>query len=105
MYRLFISETAENDLENIVSYILNKLLNKSATINFLDEVEAAYERITLNPFLYPKCTNLKLNKLGYRKVIIKNYALIYRIDYINKLVYVVNFFHLSQDYENRISEI
>ena len=40
MYRLFITELAHQDLDNIVSYIAIQLANPKAAGEFLDEVTA-----------------------------------------------------------------
>ncbi len=39
MYKLNISESAHQDLDKIVSYIVVQLANPSAAGNFLDEVD------------------------------------------------------------------
>lgn len=44
MYSLFVTAQAENDLDDIVAYITQKLFNPSAAGELLDGVEACYEK-------------------------------------------------------------
>ena len=49
------------------------------------------------------CDNLKLRKLGYRRInfLSHRYFMLYRIE--NDTVYVDNIFHELQDYENKMN--
>ena len=44
MYKLFVTELAHQDLDNIVSYIAGQLANTKAAGDFLDEVAACIMR-------------------------------------------------------------
>jgi len=98
MYRLVVSEFAHRDLDNIVSYIAIQLVNPTAATNFLDEVEKCYGHLKRNPLLYERCHDTLLEKEGYRKVTIKNYVLIYKVDEATKAVIIHRFFYGVQNY-------
>ncbi len=98
MYKLNVSELAHQDLDKIVSYIAVQLANPSAAGDFLDEVDKCYDYLKSNPLMYAKCQDMRLEKEGYRKVLIKNYVLVYKIDEASKAVNVLRFFYGVQDY-------
>lgn len=95
-YKLVITSTAERDLNDIAEYIANDLSSPKAAIDFIERVENCYENISLNPHMYPFCENDKLNK--YRKALIKNYIMFYRVDDKAKSIYIMRFIYGGRDY-------
>ena len=101
-YKIENTPLAEQDLDGILSYIAENLGNKTATVSFLDEVDACYINLERMPFMYEQCRDPQLRALGYRKAIIKNYVMIYRVDEDKKIVYILRFFYGRRDYEKLI---
>ena len=60
MYSLFVTAQAENDLDDIVAYITQKLFNPSAAGELLDSVEGWYENLRRTPYMYGECSDIKL---------------------------------------------
>jgi plasmid stabilization system protein ParE len=79
-FKLIVSKEAHMDIEGIVHYIAVMLGNPSAAAGFLDDVDRSYCAVIDNPYMYNFCNNVRLKKEGYRKIIIKNYLILYRID-------------------------
>ncbi|MFI3227956.1 MAG: type II toxin-antitoxin system RelE/ParE family toxin [Clostridia bacterium] len=102
MYKLQITSLASKELDEIVLYISCNLKNPIAATNFLDEVEKCYAMLKSNPKIYEYCQDERLYKLRYRKVVVKNYVLIYRIDEASKTVYVLHIFYGKRDYQKLI---
>ncbi|MHB1654651.1 MAG: type II toxin-antitoxin system RelE/ParE family toxin [Desulfitobacteriaceae bacterium] len=98
MYKLIVSELAHQDLDKIISYIAVELVNPVAAGSFLDEVDQCYGYLMTNPWMYEKCQDKRLEKEGYRKALIKNYLLVYKIDEDSKTVSILRFFYGRQDY-------
>ena len=98
MYKLAISEFAHQDLNNIVDYIAIQLVNPTAAGDFLDEVDKCYGYLKNNPMMYSKCQDRRLEKESYRKAVIKNYVLVYKVDDKSKTVNILRFFYGAQDY-------
>jgi plasmid stabilization system protein ParE len=97
-FKLVVSDDAHNDIDEIVNYIVKDLQNPQAASHFLDDVEQAYIRIADNPRLFALCSDKRLQKLGYRKVVIKNYLVLYREDEDANTVYVVRIVYGGRDY-------
>lgn len=98
MFKLLVSELAHRDLDNIIYYIAVQLANPKAAGDFLDELEKCYGYLKSNPMMYAKCQNKRLEKEGYRRVLIKNYVLVYKINEASKTVSILRFFYSAQDY-------
>jgi len=98
MYDLLLTEIAEQDLDGIVDYITGKLANPAAACALLDKIEECYGFLKSTPRMYNECADAYLKSRGYRKALINNYLLIFRIDEKAQAVYVLRFFYGGQDY-------
>ena len=49
------------------------------------------------PYMYPEC-NEPLKSLGYRKIVVKNYILIYEVDDEKKNINLLRIFYGRSDY-------
>ena len=54
------------------------------------------------PLMYETCHDPYLKELGYRKAVIRNYILIYKVNSETKTVYIMRLFHGRQDYDKLI---
>ena len=98
MFKLVVSDSAHEDLDNIISYIAVQLASPAAATNLLQQVELCYENLKSNPFVYERCYDFRLAQEGYRKATLKNYVLVYKIDEVAKAVVIYRFFYGAQDY-------
>ena len=92
------TELAVQDLNGILEYMIYSLSNPSAASSFADEVEECYASLERMPLMYELCREPQLNTLGYRKAVIKNYVLIYRVAKAEKTVYILRIFYGRRDY-------
>lgn len=97
-YKLKVTQNALDELSQIVNYISNHLDNPKAAYDFLDKVEEYYCRLIDNPRIYQLCDHKDFSEKGYRKAVIKNYVLIYRIDEDKKTVFILHILYGRQDY-------
>ncbi len=98
MYKLVITELAQNDLDGIVSYITVSLANPAAAGSFLDELAKCYGNLKDNPFIYAKSSDMRLEKEGYRKALVKSYVIIFKIFEQQKTVVVYRIFYSASYY-------
>ena len=52
--------------------------------------------------LYAQCQDLRLKNLGYHKVAIGNFVMVYHPNENEKRVYILRFFYGGRDYEKLI---
>jgi plasmid stabilization system protein ParE len=103
-YRLIITERAEELLDNITYYIINKLKNSQASDSLLTEIERVYDNLESNPQMYAYSEDLFMKSRGYRKAVIPHYdyVIIFRIDEVINTVYIMGHFHNLELYRNKI---
>ena len=99
MYKVQITEFAQNDLDTIVEYIAVQLSNPIAAGDLLDEVDKCYSYRRSNPFIYAKSADARLKKEGYRKALIKNYILFFKVFENEKKVIVYRVIYGARDYQ------
>jgi len=102
MYSVDVSDSAEQDLDLIIAYIAQQLAAPKAASDLLDAVYECYDYLESNPYLYEQCRDPKLYSEGYRRAVIKNYILVYKVYEDSKTVVVHRFFYGGQDYTNLI---
>ena len=102
MYKVEVTHHAEQDLDHIIAYISEKLAAPAAASDFIDAVYECYDYLENDPFLYEQCRDAKLKNEGYRRAVIKNYVLVYKVNEEEKIVTAHRFFYGRQDYVNLI---
>ena len=102
MYSVDASYRAEKDFDKIIEYISQSLSAPQAASDFADEVYSCYDRLEKNPYIYEECRDPGLKKEGYRRAVINNYVMIYKIHESTKTVDIHAFFYGRQDYVSLI---
>lgn len=97
-YKLVITKDAHEDIHEIIGYIVNGLKNTQAAADLMADMEASYGKVVQNPYIYSLCNNKQLEILGYRKIVIKNYLILYRIDTQKEAVYIVRVVYGRRNY-------
>lgn len=101
-YSLQITPKANEDLDEIYSYIVNELFNEGAAENLMKKIETNVMRLQDFPF---SCSFVKddvLKDKGYRKLIIENYISLYIVDEEEKQVVIMRVFYGRQKYQELI---
>lgn len=101
-YELIITDAAHEDLDEALTYIAKRLSNETAAANLLQKVAECYDQLEKYPFMYEACHDLRHQRLGYRKVPINNYVMVYQPVQAEEKVYILRFFYGSRDYEKLI---
>ncbi len=101
-YNLVITDSASDELDGIIHYIACNLNNTQAASDFLDRLDEIYSLLADNPRLYQLCEFPEFRKKLYRKVVIKNYVMIFKFDENTGTVYILHFFYGRRDYFNLV---
>ena len=102
MYKLIVTEAAHQDLDNIVAYISVQLSNPKSAGEFANAVTACHGFLKNNPVMYERCQDGRLRQEGYRKAVIKNYVLVYKVNEASQTVSIMRCFYGAQDYTKLI---
>lgn len=101
-YELIVTDAAHDDLDDAFDYIARRLANPTAAADLFAEVEKCYSQLQTFPFLYGYCKDERLKSLGYHKVVIGNYILVFHPDETAQTVYILRFFYGGMDYEKML---
>ena len=97
-YNVKITASAEKDLDEILTYIVEELSNPQAAAHLLDEITKTFHVLAENPMVYPACTQPLLQR--FRKIVVMRYVIIYRVDATT--VYVERLFSQLEDYVHKL---
>lgn len=97
-YKIIRTDAFQRDLDAVISYVVLSLENKTAAISLLDSIEKCYDSLAHLPLMYEACQDTYLKELGYRKAVIGNYIMVYRVDAETETVNILRLFHGKQDY-------
>jgi addiction module RelE/StbE family toxin len=92
-YRVDVSGPAENAPRNIVRYISLQLSAPETALKMLESIEEAISKLYGTPKIHPLVNDDRLSQLGYRKLIVKNYIVFYKVDETNMVVDVERVLH------------
>lgn len=101
-FKLTITEAANLDMDKIFSYILNHLCNPKAAIDLADAIEAKYDEVCVNPYMYEESRDNILKSKGYRRIPVQNYVILYKVNETNKSVVIARIFYCGQNYREII---
>jgi len=103
-YKIIITERAEELLDNIIHYIINKLKNPQAAGNLLTEIGHVYTNLECNPKMYAYSEDFFMKSRKYRKAVISHYdyVIIFQIDEVMNSIYIVGYFHNMELYRNKL---
>ncbi|NLJ71232.1 MAG: type II toxin-antitoxin system RelE/ParE family toxin [Clostridiaceae bacterium] len=101
-YNISVTNLAMHDLANITRYISEELCNPTAATSLLDTIDDCYKNLETMPMMFERCNNSRLRDMGYRRAVIKNYIMVYRIAESERTVYILRFFYGAQEYEKLI---
>lgn len=101
-YKLITSNRANEQIDNILSYVAIDLHNPGAARALAIDIYESFNRIEEMADTYGYCEDLYLRFRGYRKKRLKrhNYIIIYRIE--GNKVHISGVFHLLEDYAKKL---
>ena len=102
MYDLEFQPIAQQDMINIVTYIGKTLSNPIAAGRLAEEFITEAEKIRVFPYSMPVYRPLQTLKYEYRKLLIKNYIMFYRVDERERLITVTRVVYAKSDYQKKL---
>ena len=95
------TDKAENDLDEILNYISNKLRNFQAANDLFNEIFKTIHNIIAFPLSYPLLENEYVRNRNIRKAIINNYNLYHVIE--NNIIVVLRIIYNKRDLSELIN--
>lgn len=97
IYYVKVTNRAEEELLEIYEYIKVVLKSEISANKFIKTIQEKIERLTIFPY---SCMEVKTKPRNtiYRKLHVKNYLVLYKINEGNKLVEIVHVYYARRDY-------
>jgi len=96
-FEIFFSSTFKEELDNIYNYIYSSLNSPITAVKFYKMVKNSIQNLDFFPERFPK-----IELYNLRKLTIKNFIIIYKIDEKAEQIYILHIFHGNQDYFNKL---
>lgn len=97
-YRVDISESAENDLRDIVRYISAQLSAPVTALKMMETLEEAIVALSDMPSSHSLVVDDRLSSMGYRKLMVKKYIVFFTINEKEKVVDVERILYARRDW-------
>ena len=91
-YKVYITRTAQQDIEEIWEYISNHSIQNAT--HFIEKVEKQIFSLEMHPERNPLISENEILQGKYRHLVYKKYRIIYRIQ--NKSVFILRVIHGSK---------
>ena len=101
-YNINLSLAANNDLEEIFSYIAGTSSSDQTANNLMLKIHEMILSLDEMPQRFSFSFDPTLAEKGYRRANVKKYIILYLIDEENKTVNIARIFHSSMNYEKYI---
>lgn len=99
-FELLISDTAADDLSEIISYRKNELSSPNSAELLLKKLRNETSKLKELPFLFPLVEDEILAARGIRKLIIDNILIFHIVSEIEKNVTIIRILHAKRDWIN-----
>ena len=99
-YKVIITPTAYKEINRIYDYILIDLYAEKAAKKLMRKVEEIIQLLKYSPKIYAEIEKFDELKKQYRRIIIKNFVILYTIDEYNKVVYISHMYYSGRNYLN-----
>lgn len=100
MYKIEYLPIALKDMAEIVKYISHTLKNPEAASNLAESFIEKAESLLKFPYKNPVCQLIRPLKYEYRKILVENYIMFYKVDEEKKLVTVARVIYAKRDFSN-----
>lgn len=97
-YKVIITPRAFREINKIYDYISGDLYAEKAAKRLMEKVEEEVQRLKYAPEIHTQIEKYDDLKRKYRRIVIKNYVILYTIDEENKIVYVSHMYYGRRNY-------
>lgn len=98
IYEVEFTEDCIEEMDEIYNYISNKLVANTAAKKLIKQVKKEVLALEVSPMLYMKIDKKDKFEREYRRMVVKNYVVLYTIDEENKKVYISHMYYGRRNY-------
>ncbi len=97
-YKIKISETCLEEIEEICEYIEKKLKAQNSANRLRENIIKAIGELEKYPQIYPKINRRDRLNREYRKIVINNYVILYTIIEEDKCILISHMYYCGRNY-------
>ncbi|MGN1301235.1 MAG: type II toxin-antitoxin system RelE/ParE family toxin [Clostridia bacterium] len=97
-YKVIITPTAYREINKIYDYITEELYAKNAANDLMEKVEEEVQRLKYAPKIHTEIEKIDELKRNYRRIVIKNYIILYTIDEEKNVVFISHMYYGGRNY-------
>ena len=97
-YKVIITPTAYKEINRIYDYITEDLYAEKAAKDLMEQVETVVQNLKSSPKIHAEIDKFDELKRVYRRIVIKNYIILYTIDEDNSVVFVSHMYYGGRNY-------
>ena len=98
-YKIVIERTAENDLNDILSYISNTLHEPTIAKKLYNEIKEKFSNLKNMPHRHKIVNEEPYRSIGVRMLLIENYIAFYVVDEEHKTVHIFRILYKRRDWQ------
>ena len=99
-YKILFEKTAEEDLEEIYYYIINNFFSKDIANRLITEIYKRIQILKELPCAYPILYNYIDKRKEYRRIVVKNFSIIYYVLKEEETVVIVHIYYNKRKFFN-----
>lgn len=97
-YEVKIAPIVMKQINRISDYILEDLCAEKAAKSFTKQVKNEIEKLQYTPEMYAEIEKYDELNRRYRRIIIKNFIILYTVDEMNLIVYISKIYYGKRNY-------
>jgi mRNA-degrading endonuclease RelE of RelBE toxin-antitoxin system len=103
-FDVVIENVAEQDLRSIFKYISDTFLELNTANNILHDFYTAIDSLEVFPLRHPVILKERYPDLNLRRLVVKNYSIIYYVDVSNNIVHILSVISNRRDLNKIFNE-
>jgi len=104
MYKLLFLPVARQDMVDVAAYVSRVHANPEAAVSLAEIMVQAVNQLTQFPYAHPVYIPIRPLKQEYRKLIVRNYLVLYWVDEEAGSVTIARVLYVKRDYEKVLHE-
>ena len=101
-YEVQVSEAAENDIDEILTYMLEEQSNPEAAKDFANALGERLIKMQTQPLTYELSRSESLAQMGYRRFVIGNNVVLYLVNENKRVVIIFRVLYGPREYKKYI---
>lgn len=102
MYELEFLPAARQDMSDIAGYISKTLGNPVAALNTIERMVREAELLQEQPYSCPVYYPPRMLRFEYRKLLVGNYLMFYRVNEAQRIVTIVRVIYAKRDFSSML---